>query len=300
MIQQLLQLAKTRPLKSYSSTKEWAVDYFQLTRDQAPIEKAIIGGFCCQQFSFAFMAGYQAALEKMFPTIAPHQVKALCVSEGKGIPLNAIKTTLVNNRINGLKNYITAGSEVQHLLVLCRTEESKNGRPLLKMVHLPSDTANCQITDFEMPFMQEVKHGKLALDNTKILDNQILEGDGFSEYTKPFRTLEDICIAAAHQSMLLRQAIDYQWDESIRDHLLFQLFSLKNLINLPLVAKETHLLVAANEHNFEKLFPDIESNISNRSPAIFQKDWSLNKRVLSLGDEVKALRLLKARKVVFD
>lgn len=300
MLQKLIKTSRETPLKSYTSTKEWAANYYQLTNNQRPIQKAILGGFHCQQFSFAFMAGYQAALEKMFPTIAPNQLKALCVSEAKGAHPKFIETTLIDNRINGLKTYITAGSAAEHLLVLCKTNETVNGRPLLKMVHLPRTAKNIKITDFELPFMLEVKHGKLALNNTLIEDSQILEGDGFSQYTKPFRTLEDICVSAAHQAMLLHQAIDYQWDEKLRDSLFFNLYTLENLLTLPPLSKATHILLGVYEQNFNDLLSAIDENIAHHSPAHFQKDWEMNKRVLLLGKKVKEARLEKARSIFFE
>ena len=299
MIQQLLQISKAQPLKLYSSTKDWSADYHQLTNNKTPFDKAIIGGFTCQQFSFAFMAGYQAALEQMFPSIAPNELKALCVSEVKGGHPKAIHTTLVNHRINGVKTYVTAGSDAAHLLVLCKTNELVDGRSLFKMVHLPKNTPNIEVTNFDLPFMLEVNHGKLALNDTEITDSQILVGDGYHDYTKPFRTLEDICVGAAYQAMLLRQAIDYQWAADIRDQLLLNLYTLKNLLSLAPLDKETHLLLIANERNFENLLPSIELNIATHAPAHFKADWALNQRVISMSKKLKAIRLGKAREVLF-
>lgn len=299
MIQQLLQIGKEQPLKSYNSTKDWSVDYYQLTSDKPPFDKAIIGGFTCQQFSFAFMAGYQAALAQMFPSIAPNELKALCVSEAKGGHPKAIHTTLVNHRINGVKTYVTAGSDAAHLLVLCKTDELVDGRPLFKMVHLPQSAKNIKVTNFELPFMLEVNHGKLALNDTEITATQILAGDGYHEYTKPFKTLEDICVGAAYQAMLLRQAIDHQWAADIRDQLLLNLYTLKNLLSLPPLDKETHLLLIANEQNFEQLLPQIELNIATHAPAHFKADWALNQRIISMSKKLKAIRLGKAREVLF-
>ena len=299
MIAQLLKISKTKPLKKHLTTKEWAKDYYQLVRDKSPSDKAILGGFTCQQFSFTFLAGYQAALEKMFPTIAPNELKALCISEEKGGHPKAMQTTLTDNKINGLKTYITAGSDVVHLLVLCKTNEIVNGRSILKMVHIPSNAPNTTISNFELPFMKDIKHGKLALNNTSITDNQILNGDGYTQYTKPFRTLEDVCIGLAYQAMLLRQAIDYDWDEVVRDQLLLSIFTLKNLLQLPPSDKETHLLLTANEEGFKKLLPLIESNIEKHCPSAFKKDWVTNKRIITLGDKIKTIRLSKARESIF-
>jgi len=299
MIQSLIQLSKTIPLKSYSSAKEWSAAYFQLTKDKSPIDKAITGGFVCQQFSFAFLAGYQAALEKMFPTVAPNELKALCVSEAKGGHPKAIQTTLIDNRVDGIKTYITAGSDAAHLLVLCKTEEVVNGRPLLKMIHLPSDADNTEISNFELPFMLEVNHGKLTLKNTQINSNQILQGDGFNDYAKPFRTLEDVCVGAAYQAMLLRQAIEYKWEEEVRDQIILNIHTLKTFLTLPPSDRETHLLLATSEQNLKKLLPKIESNILTHSPPHFKEDWEVNKRIISLGEKMKQVRLSKARTILF-
>jgi len=82
--------------------------------------------------------------------------------------------------------------------------------------------------------------------------------------------LEDIGVSAAYQAMLLRQAIDYQWSDDIRDQLLLNIYTLKNLLTLPLLAPETHVLLAANEANFNNLLPTIASNIEKTASPAFK------------------------------
>ncbi len=299
MIQHLLQLRKEQALRAYQNIKDWSLDYYQLVKDKAPIDRAIVGGFQCQQFSFAFMAGYQAALEKMFPSIAPNEFKALCVSEEKGGHPKVIQTVLQNNQITGVKTYVTAGTEADHLLVLCKTNESVNDRPILRIVHIPRQAAGVELANFELPFMKDVKHGKLKLKEVKIEESQILEGDGYSDYTKPFRTLEDICVSAAYQAMLLRQAIDNNWDDNLRDQLLLNIYTLKNLLKLPPTDQGTHLLLSAADHSFKNLLPSIEEHIKTHSSIHFKTDWEGNKKVISLGKKIKEIRLSKARSAIF-
>lgn len=302
MIEQLLSISKHYPLKSFADTKDWAKDYYHYTQNELPFKKALIGGFMSQQFSFAFMSGYQAALEKMFPNIAPNELKALCVSEKKGGHPKTMETTLIDNRVNGLKTYVTAGTDVAHLLVQCKTEKEENGRPLFKIVHIPSTAKGIEITNFELPMMKkgepmmkEVKHGKLLLNNTEVRERQILEGNGYVDFTKPFRTLEDIHVGVAYQAMLLRQAIEYNWDADLRDQLLLNLHTLKYLDTLPPSAKETHLLLTANDQNFEDLQPTINENLAKHAPFPFKENWALNKRIIFMSEKLKATRLEKAR-----
>ncbi|MEM7371941.1 MAG: hypothetical protein AAF587_25220 [Bacteroidota bacterium] len=299
MIEQLLHISKETPLQLFSSAKEWFSHYQEFTKDQETIDKAIIGGFMSQQFSFTFLCGYQAALERMFPGIAPDRLKALCISEANGNHPSSMETSLIDHRISGLKTYVTAGSEAEHLFVLCKTEESVNGRPLLKMVHMPSNASNIEISNVDFPLLREIKHGKLTLTDAKIEESQILEGDGFSDYTRPFRTLEDICVGIACQAMLLRQAFDHQWDAQLRDQLLLNIYTLKNLFSLPPSAQETILLLATADRSFEQIRPEIENHLTKQADSHIHKDWETNKAVLSMGKKLKQLRLSKARNRLF-
>lgn len=77
------------------------------------------------------------------------------------------------------------------------------------------------------------------------------------------------------------------------------LFTLKNLIQLPLSDQETILLVAANEQNFKKLLVKIEQAVAEKSPTSFKADWDANKRILSMGEKFKAVRVSKSRTVLF-
>lgn len=68
---------------------------------------------------------------------------------------------------------------------------------------------------------------------------------------------------------------------------------------LPPSAKETHLLLTANDKNFENLQPLINENLAKHSPFPFKENWALNKRILFMGEQLKAVRLEKAREAVF-
>ena len=299
MIRDLVTLSRDSPLSTYDSARSWAMNFFGNTQQKNEVDQAIWGGFNVQQFSFAFLAGYQAALSKMFPGIASGKLKALCVSEENGAHPKAIETSLHNSKINGLKTYVTAGTEAEYLMVLCRTNEISNGRQMLKMVHLPVAMQQIQISDFELPFMREIRHGSVNLTETPIESDQILEGDGYKLYVKPFRTYEDIFLGISYQSMLLRQAIAYNWEETLRDKLILNIFTLKNLSYLAPSDPETVLLVQAAENNFEQLLPIIEAQISLHALPTFKADWETNKRLFSMGKKLKELRLSKSRSHIF-
>lgn len=301
MIAELVSLKKTHPLRNFSYTKDWFSFFQQLTKGKGPFEKALIGGFCSQQFSFSFLAGYQAALEAMFPGIAdPDRLKALCISEEKGNHPKMIETRLVNNLISGQKTYITAGTAAEQLFVLCKTPEVDEGRPVLKMVILSPTMEGIQVEHFPLPILTEVEHGRMTLNDVIISTKQILTGDGYLTYTKPFRTREDIGVGTAYQAMLLRQAMEYGWEEELRDQLMLSLYNLSKFHDMKPLDPQTHLLLTANEKRFLDLLPSIEENISTHSPEAFQQDWKTNNKVIAFAKKIKEIRLEKARRVLFE
>ncbi|MEM8902046.1 MAG: acyl-CoA dehydrogenase family protein [Bacteroidota bacterium] len=300
MISALINLSQKQKLRDFSSARDWFSVFHTLTKGKDPFEKALIGGFCSQQFSFAFLSGYQAALEAMFPGIAdPDKLKALCVSEEGGNHPKAIETILVNNILSGQKTYITAGTEAEQLFVLCKTEEVHEGRPVLKMVLLSPTLEGIEISHFPLPILTEVEHGRMSLNDVRISTDQILPGDGSLNYTKPFRSREDIGVGTANQAMLLRQAIEYGWEAELRDQLLLSLYNLSQFHDMGPLDPQTHLFLTANERRFLDLLPSIEENIFAHSPEAFQQDWKTNNKVIAFAKKVKEIRLEKARKRLF-
>ncbi len=300
MISSLVKLSREQKLKDFSSAREWFSYFNSLTRGKGPFEKALIGGFCSQQFSFAFLSGYQAALEAMFPDLAdPDKLKALCVSEEGGNHPKVIETTLVNNTLTGQKTYITAGTEAEQLFVLCKTNEVYEGRPILKMVLLSPTLEGIDISHFPLPILTEVEHGRMKLNDVRISTDKILPGDGYLNYTKPFRSREDIGVGTAYQAMLLRQAIEYGWEEELRDQLMLSIFNLSKFHDMEPLDTQTNLMLNANEKRFLTLLPSIEENLTAHSPEAFRQDWKTNNKVIAFAKKVKEIRLEKARKRLF-
>ena len=62
-------------------------------------------------------------------------------------------------------------------------------------------------------FVPEVPHAQLRFENLRIRESDILPGDGYDQYVKPFRTVEDIHVQAAVLSYLMREGQRLSWPQ---------------------------------------------------------------------------------------
>jgi hypothetical protein len=71
----------------------------------------------------------------------------------------------------------------------------------------------------ETAFVPEVPHARIHLQDVAIDAASLLPGDGYSNYVKPFRTLEDTFVTAAVLAYLLREARARGWPADLRERL---------------------------------------------------------------------------------
>ena len=192
------------------SVAEWWRRHRAIAREHAdPIHQAIVGGFVADRVGWAFASGYQAALRALFMDAPDDRICALCVTEADGNSPKAIRSSLKKNGagwiLNGAKRWTTLGPEGALFFVAARDEAASAARPAIKLVKVPSDSPGLKIES--MPptkFVPEVPHARLQFEELRIEEAQILPGDGYDAYVKPFRTVEDIHVQAAVLSYLMR------------------------------------------------------------------------------------------------
>ncbi len=60
-------------------------------------------------------------------------------------------------------------------------------------------------------FVPEVPHARVQLDDVHVEDDELLPGDGYDAYVKPFRSIEDMHVTLAVLAYLLREARQRGW-----------------------------------------------------------------------------------------
>ncbi|MBW2189460.1 MAG: acyl-CoA dehydrogenase [Deltaproteobacteria bacterium] len=180
----------------------WVWSAYQAARDAgaAPFAAAVLTASRVDRLGLAFAAGYPAALQQLSPgTRLPC---ALCVTEDEGTHPRAMKTTLERvggrDELNGTKTFVTFGNLAKDLLVAAKVGEKPDGRPDLALVRIPADRAGVTLEVHPpTPFAPEIPHARLELRHVQVRAGERLPGDGFTEYVKPFRTVEDIHVLGA-------------------------------------------------------------------------------------------------------
>lgn len=154
------------------------------------VERATVGGARTDRAGHAFAIGYTAALE----ALAGETRAAFCVTEDGGNHPRAIETRLVDGRVTGAKRWATLADRAAHLLVVARDGTDAAGRPRLRVVRVRRDAPGVTLEVSAAAFVPEIAHARVTLAGVA---GEVLPGDGYADYVKPFRTVEDIHVHAA-------------------------------------------------------------------------------------------------------
>lgn len=211
------------------------------------IDRAIIAGFLSDRLAYAFLSGYENALQKHFKVLPEQSLAAFCVSEKGGSRPKAMKTFLTRDKntkdyvLNGQKSFVTCAEDAEYLIIAAVLSEDENTerpgaerlsteRPKIKLAIIKANTPGLNVTSSpDLPFIPEIKKGSLTLNNVKVNQQNILPGDGYSAYIKPFSCVEGVYILAASAAHLFRLACLFKWPNALQEQILSILFSVKQL-----------------------------------------------------------------------
>jgi hypothetical protein len=172
----------------------------------SPSTAAVLVASRVDRLGLAFAAGYPAALQQLSPDLL--LPCALCVTEDEGTHPRAMKTTLERvggrDELNGTKAFVTFGNLAKALVIAAKVGEKPDGRPDLAVVQIPADRAGVTLQVHPpTPFAPEVPHARLELRHVEVRAEERLPGDGYLQYVKPFRTVEDVHVLGAAAGYLV-------------------------------------------------------------------------------------------------
>ncbi|MFN7951224.1 MAG: acyl-CoA dehydrogenase family protein [bacterium] len=251
---------------------------------RVPVDRAIARGALADRVAFAFAAGYQAALARLVPAIPEERVVSLCVTEAKGNHPRALETTLVRAaagtlRLNGRKSWATHSPHATELLVAARAGLAADGRPAIKLVRVRGDAPGVTVEPMHgIAFVPEISHGAVTLDEVAVADDDVLPGDGYADYVKPFRTVEDVHVAAALGAHLTRLAFVFDWPRDLREDLLAHLVALRGLALADPRAIATHLALGGVFRDQGRLLVAIDpcwARVDDATRARWERDRAL-------------------------
>lgn len=158
--------------------------------------RAMAGGSAADRPGWAFASGYTEALRRLVPAVGDRAV-ALAATESGGAHPRAIATRLAGGRLDGVKRFVTLAPACDAALVIASEGESA-GRNQLAAVLVPLDRDGVALEPLPpTAFAPEVPHAAITFRAVAVASGERLPGDGYSDYLKPFRTVEDIHVMAA-------------------------------------------------------------------------------------------------------
>ncbi|QTT90505.1 acyl-CoA dehydrogenase family protein [Pseudomonas chlororaphis] len=254
-----------------------------------PFELAVRGGRLMATPGLAFLVGYQAALRMLWPS-APLSLGALCATEQRSLRPADMQTRLQDLHLSGRKDFVTAGDAADWLLIAARCE-AQGESPRLSLAVVYAGEPGVKVDKLPaIPLMPDISHGRLQLDNALC---ELLAGDGWDAYVKPFRTLEDIYVLSAMTAWLYGVGQDNDWPQTLLLQLLALLAGCAEVSRQNPSLGSGHVLLGGLFAQFDGLKPALELAFTE-GPAHWAELWKRDRAVLDLAAGARSKRLAKA------
>ena len=285
------QLGPQQRLPQSAALDDWFAA-LQALGAAGPFELAVLGGRVAATPGLAFLAGYQAALRRLWPA-APEGLGALCATEDRKLRPADMQTRLAGLQVTGRKDFVIAGAAASWLLVPAR-DEAPGERPKLSLCVVGCGERGVVVEGGPaLPLVPDIPHGRLRLDNVTC---RRLAGDGWDAYVKPFRTLEDLHVLTALVGWLYGVGLESGWPQRLQLQLAGILAGAAEVSRLSPMEAGTHLLLASLSLQFDTLADDVDGALAT-GPALWLKLWRRDRGVLQLARGAQAKRLAQAAAV---
>jgi acyl-CoA dehydrogenase len=266
-----------------------------------PYVSAIAAALQADRMAWAFFSGYQGALQAAFPILhlsGEGEIASLGANES-GARLTEIGTTLSSTngelRLNGQKSWVIAGAEDMTLYVLARLDGGPaRGPGSLGIVRIPRSSMGVEMgTPRPQSVVPELPHSGVAFMDVLVCHDQLVSGDGYADYAKPFRLREDVSVTGCTLAFLLSKGHLLGWPTHWRQRCIAVIVTLGECAAMPPNEPTTELLTAgalalgsdniqeAEAHWAEHATPDLER-------------WNRDKPILALGKEARRQRVQNA------
>lgn len=281
----------------------WCEQWRRLAAERHdPVGLALRGGFAADRVGWAFAAGYQSALRQLIQvnggTVDDHELLAMCATEAAGNRPRDIETRIVDNgpdgaTVTGRKTWTTLGSACTGLLVVGRVDGGgENDRPALKIAKVNSHAHGVSLVEKPpLDFVPEVPHVAAVFDGAKA--EAVLSGDGYSDFVKPFRTVEDTFIALAVQAWLVREGRARGWPQSFLEGLTASLAGLAAVAAQPADAPVTHIALAGALARTNDLYQQADELWAGEQDAAAER-WRRDRPLFQVAGKPRALRAQRA------
>ncbi|MDB4939316.1 MAG: Acyl-CoA dehydrogenase [Labilithrix sp.] len=265
---------------------------------KSPIARALWGGFHADRLGYAFVAGYSAALSRLFEHAAPAETPpayaSLCATESGGAHPRAIATRLDKRGgtlvLDGEKTFATLATIAEQLLVVASRGIEADGKNRLRVVRVKPNAPGVSIVPRgELPFTPEIPHAVVRFTDVTIEDDDVLPGDGYDVWLKPFRTIEDTHVVASTVGYLLGAARAHDFGREAIAELASLAVALVDVAARPPDEPVTHIVLAGLFASMRRLIAAL-APAWEKAPEDERTRWLRDQPILMVADKVRAKR----------
>lgn len=260
-------------------------------RGSSPFARACVGGARAGTLERAFALGYLAAVAAL---TGDERRGALALTEAAGPRPGDVATTLLRTgpgalELTGEKSFVTLADVAEVVFVVAREPEPASGEAPLRLVRVPRGAPGARLeARAPLPFAPGVGHARLSLERVRVGEADVLPGDGWSRYGRPFRSLEDVHVLGAVVGHTLAHAPRAPHDareralsvqlalEGVAQRLARELaVPARSAREAPLVCASTELALAGALHLAEGALDGLRPALEGGAREAFERDAPL-------------------------
>ena len=275
----------------------WKLHCAVARRFNSPIDIAIAAGFSADRVAYAFGSGYVAAGAAMFPPLSAPTRSALCATEEGGAHPRSIQTKLRPHLdhylINGNKRFVTFGTDAELLYVVASEGTGPDGRNKLRIAAI-TPRGGITIEPLTVTsFVPEIPHAAITFSDVIVEHDELLDGDGYSTYLKPFRTVEDCHVHGALLGYLIAVARRFEWRKGDIERLLSLVCSIRTITLADPTSPATHVALGGLLQQSHTLRESLEP-AWGKSDELTRLRWQRDKALLGVAGSAREKRLKAA------
>lgn len=282
----------------------WYMDIDQaVEREWASDQRIVWAAWHAQSVGAVFLFAYQEALRKLVGQSVDVPA-ALCVAEAVGTKPYQIQSRLAVGAdsqliCSGEKSFVLGGACARSLYVWCKDERdsSFNHADAVKTCLVKVGVSGREI-DFRpciMPFsiVPDLPHASVRFEAVRVNENDVLPGDGYLDYVKPFRWWEDCAVSLGLTSWLLAQGIRQGWPGRVLNSILCVVFELSDLLENNQADEVSYLRFENIRQRLGELMKMTEALWLPDSKDMYEM-WVRDRSILKVGGQARALRFQKS------
>lgn len=274
------------------------------------VERALWAGFHADRLGYAFVGGYGAALSRLVEHVGQAQGVAprrafperplpphvcLCATESGGAHPRGIATRLDKQGgalvLNGEKTFATLATVAEELLVVASRGLEADGKNRLRLVRVKPNAKGVEIVPRpETPFTPEIPHAIVRFKDVVVENEDVLPGDGYELWVKPFRTIEDTHVIASTVGYLQGAARAHDFGHDVSAELVSLSLSLIDVGARDPSAPLTHIVLAGLLGTTRRLVAALDDAWA-KAPEAERTRWFRDRPLLLVAENARAKRL---------